>query len=80
MGAKIEIFANDSAEGKAFIERVESLACSKCEVTIYNLNVTKEEVEAKGKQYGITVYPAVVMNGKVMEVEKFQKKDVLGEH
>lgn len=74
MGAKIEIFADDSPAGQAFIRRVQSLACSKCEITIYNVNDAKEEAQAKGKRYGIKVYPAVVMNGQVVEGERFEAK------
>jgi len=72
MGARIEFFADDSPAGQAFIRRVESLACSRCEITIYKLNDAKEEAQAQGKRYGITDYPAVVMNGKVVEVERFE--------
>jgi len=75
MGAKIEIFADDSPAGQAFIQRVETLACSKCEITIYNVNDVKEEVQMKGKRYGITKYPAVVMNGKVVTLPSVHPSD-----
>lgn len=74
MGARIEIFADDSPAGQAFIRRVESLACSKCEIMIYNVNNGKEEVQTQAERYGIKVYPAVVMNGQVVDPDKFEKR------
>lgn len=82
MGAKIEIFADDSADGKAFVKLVENLACPKCEVIMYNLNDpgAAEECEAKAQAYGITSYPAAAMNGKLVDHEKLGKADGHTEH
>jgi hypothetical protein len=74
MGAKIEIFADGSPISDGFIKQVRDLACSKCEVIIYNLNerMVAGDCEDKAKANGIEAYPAVTINGKLVEIEKLK--------
>jgi DNA-binding transcriptional MerR regulator len=68
MGAKIEVFVDNSPLSTNVIQKVKELACSKCEVIVY-----ESDYEDKMKAYGIECIPAVVMNGKVVDVEKIKK-------
>ncbi len=43
---------------------VNELACSSCDVTVYNL---KEDGMDKAREYGVTSVPTVVVNGKILD-------------
>lgn len=65
---KIELFTAGCTVCEPFVELVKSMACSSCEVVIYNLSQlcdTKECLE-KVKSYGIKTLPAVAVNGKLL--------------
>lgn len=75
MGAKIEIFSDGSSLSDGVVRQVKQLACSKCEVLIYDLNeqMVAAEYEVKAKGYGISSYPAVTLNGKKVEIDQLKK-------
>ncbi|MBH5317856.1 glutaredoxin [Paenibacillus sp. GSMTC-2017] len=77
MGAKIEIFIDGGPDSETFIQQVKKLACSKCELITYNLNdqTNAEEYEIKARAFGLNVYPAVAINGKIVDIEKMNKVD-----
>jgi hypothetical protein len=72
MSAIIEVFVDDSPESSVVIKKVQELACPKCEIFIYSLNdqSVATEREEKTKEYGIASVPAVVMNGRIIDMEK----------
>lgn len=68
MKRKIELFTAGCSVCESVIETVKSMACSSCEVVIYNLSQlcdTKECLE-KVKAYGIKALPAIAVNGKLL--------------
>lgn len=65
---KIELFTAGCAVCEPVVEMVKAMACSSCEVVIYNLSQpceTKECLE-KVKTYGIKALPAIAVNGKLL--------------
>ena len=65
---KIELFTAGCTVCEPVVEMVKSMACSSCEVIIYNLAEpcdTKECLE-KVKSYGIKALPAIAVNGKML--------------
>jgi hypothetical protein len=75
MGAKIEIFVDDSPLSRSVIEKVKKLACSKCEIIVYNMSDQSivGDCEEIIKTYGIESIPTVTINGKKVDVNKFGK-------
>ena len=68
MKRKIELFIVGCAVGEPVVEIVKSMACSSCEVVIYNLSEpceTKVCLE-KVKTYGIKALPAIAVDGKLL--------------
>jgi glutaredoxin len=51
------------------------LACTQCEVTVYDLNKRSgmKEAEEKAKAYGVKFVPAVAINGKLVDFEIMKK-------
>lgn len=65
---KIELFTAGCTVCEPVVEMVKSMACSSCEVIIYNLSQpceTKECLE-KVKTYGIKALPAIAVNSKLL--------------
>ena len=65
---KIELFTAGCAVCEPVIEMVKAMACSSCEVVIYNIAQpcdTKECLE-KVKAYGIKALPAIAVDGKLL--------------
>jgi glutaredoxin len=65
MKRKIELFTAGCPVCAPVVEMVKSLACSNCDVQIYNLaeQSDPEKYVDKLKEYKITSLPAVVVNG-----------------
>jgi len=61
---KVEIFTAGCFLCDETVKLVKDLACSDCEVTVYDLR--REGIE-KAKEYGISPVPTVVVNGKIAE-------------
>ncbi|OJW31495.1 MAG: glutaredoxin [Sphingobacteriales bacterium 46-32] len=65
----IEVFTAGCSVCQPAVEMVKKLACSSCEVIVYDLSKlcdTKECIE-KAKQYGIKSLPAVAVNGILLK-------------
>jgi hypothetical protein len=65
---KIELFTAGCAVCEPVVEMVKAMACSSCEVTIYNVAQpcdTKECIE-KVRMYGVKALPAIAVNGKLL--------------
>ena len=65
---KIELFTAGCTVCEPVVEMVKAMACSSCEVVIYNIGQpcdTKECLE-KVKAYGIKALPAIAVNGKLL--------------
>lgn len=65
---KVEIFIAGCYLCDDVVKEVQALACSNCDVTVYDLNKKCEtaECEEKAKQYGIRSVPAVAINGQLV--------------
>lgn len=66
---RVEVFTAGCPVCKPAIELVEKIACSLCEVVVYDLNAgcATNECRDKAKKYGINRLPAVVVNGKLLD-------------
>jgi uncharacterized Fe-S center protein len=65
---KIELFTAGCTVCEPVVEMVKSMACSDCDVVIYDISKpcdTKECLE-KVKTYGIKALPAIAVNGKLL--------------
>lgn len=65
---KIEVFTAGCAVCDPVVEMVKSMACTNCDVVVYNLSQlcdTKECLE-KVKAYGIKALPAIAVNGELL--------------
>ena len=65
---KIELFTAGCTICEPVVELVKSMACSSCEVVIYNLSQPGDSMECleKVKAYGIKSLPAIAVNGKLL--------------
>jgi hypothetical protein len=65
---KIEVFTAGCTVCSPVVDMVKSMACSDCEVIVYNLAEPCESRECidKAKTYGIKALPAVAVNGKLL--------------
>lgn len=75
----IEIFTAGCVVCDAAIQLVKNLACSSCEVAVYNLAspCDSEACLMKAKSYGIKTLPAIAVNGVLLNC--CQTKGVSGE-
>jgi glutaredoxin len=66
---KIEVFTAGCSVCEPVVELVKKVACSSCEVTVYDLNegCATNECRTKAKQYGVTRVPSIVVNGKLLD-------------
>jgi len=64
---RVEVFTAGCPVCDETVKLVQSLACSNCEVTVYDLREGCESNECRpqAKQYGIQRVPAVVIDGKL---------------
>lgn len=65
---KIEVFTAGCSVCKPVVEMVKSMACSDCDVIVYNLAEPCESKECidKARTYGIKALPAVAVNGQLL--------------
>ena len=65
---KIEVFTAGCSVCSPVVDMVKSMACTDCEVIVYNLAEPCESRECidKAKAYGIKALPAVAVNGKLL--------------
>ena len=65
---KIEVFTAGCPICEPVVEMVKSMACSDCEVIVYDLSDKTNTGEAADKvnTYGIKVLPAVTVNGELL--------------
>jgi glutaredoxin len=63
----VEVFVAGCPLCDETVKLVQELACSSCEVKIYDLHQQSAAEKEKIKQYGIHRVPAVVVNGKLAE-------------
>lgn len=61
---RVEVFTAGCPLCDETVKLVKELACTSCDVTVYNLN---ENGMDKAKEYGVTSVPTVVVNGKVLD-------------
>ena len=59
---QVEVFTAGCPVCEPTVQLVQEMACSNCEVTVYDLS--KQGAE-KIKEYGITTVPAVVVDGRL---------------
>lgn len=73
--ARIEVFTAGTYLCEEIVNQVQEAACSKCEVVVYDLHQSNAtaEMEEIAKRYGVQSLPCVVLNGKVMDVEKVKR-------
>ena len=66
---KVEVFTGGCPVCEPVVELVSKVACSSCEVVVYDLNKGCEtnECREKAKQYGVTRVPAVAVDGKLLD-------------
>lgn len=72
---KIEVFTSSCPVCEPAVELVKKIACSSCEVVIYDLNAGCATIECreKAKKYGIAKVPTVVVDGKLLDCCKTGK-------
>jgi len=65
---KVELFTASCTVCEPVVEMVKAMACSSCEVIIYNLSQPCETKEClqKVKTYGIKALPAIAVNGELL--------------
>lgn len=65
---RIELFTAGCPVCEPVVEMVKSMACSSCEVTIYDLTNKSETelIQGKVKSYGIKALPAIAVDGKLL--------------
>lgn len=76
--AKIEVFIAGTYLCEDIVKQVNEFACSKCDVVIYDLHPSNANTEREdlAKRYGVQSVPCVVLNGKVIDVEKVKKEKI----
>lgn len=62
---KIEVFSAGCPVCEETVALVNRFACPSCEVSV--LDVRKQDIAARAKQYGIRTVPAVVIGGKLAD-------------
>ncbi|WP_245613769.1 hypothetical protein [Alkalihalobacterium bogoriense] len=78
MSKTIEIFTDSSRFSNEFEQQIKSLACSRCTVIVYDASCLdgQEMMEAKAAKYGVTVLPAVTLEGHVVPLDKLKKENI----
>ncbi len=62
---KIEVFSAGCAACEETVKLVNQIACESCEVEV--LDMRRDDVAARAKQYGIRSVPTVVIDGKLAD-------------
>lgn len=64
----VEVFIAGCSVCEGAVQQVKDLACSNCEVVVYDLNKKCDtlECEARAKAYGVKSVPAVAIDGKLV--------------
>jgi glutaredoxin 3 len=62
---KIEVFSAGCPVCEETLALVNRLACPSCEVSV--LDIRRQEVASRAKEYGIRCVPAVVIDGKLAD-------------
>lgn len=65
---QIEVFTADCPLCDETVSKVQELACSDCEVSIYDLRSGQNQSTylAKAEQYGVQAVPAIAVNGTLV--------------
>ncbi len=65
---QIEIFTADCPLCDETVRMVQKLACSNCEVLVYDLRLGHNQptTRAKAEQYGVEAVPAIAINGALV--------------
>jgi len=74
MGKTIEIFTDSRHFSNDLENQVNDYACSRCSILVYDASnpETKETMESKAAEYGITELPAVSIDGKLVPIDKLK--------
>lgn len=66
---KVEVFTSGCPVCEPVVEMVKKVACSSCDVVVYDLNkgCDTNECRDKARQYSVTRVPAVAVDGKLLE-------------
>lgn len=66
---KVEVFTAGCPVCEPTVELVKSLACSSCDITIYDLNkgCDTNECRQKAHDYGVNKLPAVAVDGVLLD-------------
>ena len=66
---KIEVFTAGCPVCEPVVALVNKVACSSCDVTVYDLNkgCATNECRDKAEKYGIKRLPAIAVNGKLLD-------------
>ena len=66
---KVEVFTSGCPVCEPVVELVNKVACSSCEVIIYDLNKGCDTniCRERAREYGVTRVPAVAVDGKILE-------------
>ncbi len=74
---KVEVFTSGCYLCEETVALLKDMACSSCEVSVYDLSNPCESKECieKSKSYGVTSVPTVVIDGKIVECCKRGKPD-----
>ena len=65
---QVEVFTAGCPVCEPAVKEVQELACTSCEVTIYDLSKEDDQVKTRDKlqDYGIKRLPTVVVDGKIV--------------
>jgi len=69
---KVEVFTEGCPRCEGTVSLVKSLAIKNCDVTVWDVKAGCEtnECRVKAREYGITYYPSVAVNGKLLDCSK----------
>lgn len=62
----VEVFTAGCSVCEGAVQQVKDLACSNCEVVVYDLNKRCDTLECEAKAYGVKSVPAVAIDGKLV--------------
>ena len=62
---KIEIFSAGCTACDETVKMVKAVACPSCEIEV--LDMLRDDIATKSKEYGIKSVPAVVVDGKLLD-------------
>ena len=62
---RVEVFTAGCPVCQGVVDMVNEMACTHCDITIYNLN--NDEGVDEAKAYGVTAVPSIAVNGHLLE-------------